>query len=351
MTKSVYQLGELAQLIGAELQGDAKLEITGLAPLQNAQPGQMSFLHNAKYKHYLADTQASAVILGAGDAAECKTNTLISENPYLTYAKAVQLFAVIPVPQSGIHPTAVIGQHCEIDPSASIGACTVIGDNVKIGKGVIIGRNCSVGENCLIGDETRLWDNVTLYYGVRLDQRVIIHSGVVIGSDGFGLAQDRGKWVKIPQIGGVWIHDEVEIGSNTTIDRGALEDTVIETGAKLDNQIQIGHNVKIGAHTAIAGCTAIAGSATIGKHCMIGGRVSILGHISIADGVMLTAGTGVGKSLTEPGVYSSGIDAQPAKQWRRNMFRIYQLDEQARKISQLEKTVAHLKNQFEKESQ
>lgn len=351
MTKSVYQLGELAQLIGAELQGDAKLEITGLATLQNAQPGQLSFLHNAKYKHYLADTQASAIILNAASAAECKTNVLISENPYLSYAKAVQLFAKIPTPPSGIHPTAIIGEDCEVDPSASIGPYSVIGNNVKIGKDVVIGRGCAIGEFSLIGEGTRLWDNVTLYYGVKLGERVILHSGCVIGSDGFGLAQDAGKWVKIPQVGGVWLQDDVEVGANTTIDRGALEDTVIETGVKLDNQIQIGHNVRIGAHTAVAGCVAIAGSTTIGKHCMIGGRASILGHITIADGVMLTAGTGVGKSITEPGVYSSGIDAQPAKQWRRNMFRIYQLDEQARKINELEKTINYLKSQLENEPQ
>lgn len=350
MQKLAYKLSELAQLLEVELRGDPNVEINGLATLQHARTGQLSFLHNSKYKSFLAETQASAVILSSNDAQACTVNALITDNPYLSYAKAVGLFAKIPAPKPGIHATAVIGEGCQIDSTASIGPQVVIGDHVTIGAHTIIGAGCSIGDHCHIDKNTRLWDRVTIYYGVKIGQRVIIHSGAVIGSDGFGLAPDKGKWVKIPQIGSVHIHNDVEIGANTSIDRGALEDTVIEEGVKLDNQIQVGHNVRIGAHTAIAGCVGIAGSTTIGKHCMIGGGAGIIGHLTITDGVMITAGTGVAKSITEPGVYSSGIDAQAAKLWRKNMFRIYHLDEQARKIQELDKLVHRLKEQLEKET-
>lgn len=337
MSNSHYSLSQLAEHLGAELRGDSQCQITGIAPLHTAQPGQISFLDNPQYKKFLATTQASAVIVSAKDLTQdVKTNFLILDNPYLGYAKVAGLFLPKLSVKPGIHPKAVVGENCHISDSASIGPNCVIGDNVVIGDNSIIHPGTVIGNDCKIGSDCLIWANVTCYYKVQLGDRVIIQSGAVLGSDGFGMANDKGKWYKIPQLGAVVIGNDVEIGANTSIDRGALENTVIGEGVKLDNLIQIAHNVQIGAHTIIAGCTAIAGSTKIGKYCMIGGGSSISGHLEITDGVILTGTSAVSYSLTEPGVYSSGVPLQTNRAWRKNAVRFQQLDDMARRLRKLE---------------
>jgi len=334
---SPISLAKLAQHLSAQLNGDPHCEIHGIAPLDKAVAGQISFLHNSQYRSFLTTTQASAVILAPQDAPSYQGNSLVMANPYLGYAKTAALFVPNPVVKPGIHPSVVVGINCHIAPTASIAAGCVIGDHVVIGEHTVLGPGCSIGDHCILGANCWLYARVVLYPRVTMGDRVILHSGVVIGSDGFGLVNDKGVWYKIPQLGGVRMGHDVEVGANTTIDRGALEDTVIEDGVKLDNLIQIAHNVQIGAHTAIASGTAIAGSVCIGKHCMIGGAVGISGHLQIVDGVILTAGTEVSASITQPGVYSSGMPHQPNLQWRKNVTRFKQLDDIARRLKKLEK--------------
>lgn len=329
-------LAKLAKHLQAELVGDGNLVITGLAPIQSAKASQVSFVNNPKYVKYLATTGASAVIVDAGLQEQVQVAKLIVPDPYVAYAKASALFACEPKLPTGIHPTAIVSHTASIDPTTAIGPGVVIGERVSIAAHCQIHAGCVIGDDVSIDEHTCLWPRVTLYYGVRLGKQVIIHSGAVIGSDGFGMANDGGKWVKIHQLGSVLIGDDVEIGSLTAIDRGAMGDTVIETGVKLDNLIQIGHNVRIGAHTAIAGNTAIAGSTVIGQYCMISGRVTINGHIRITDGVIITGNSGVHNDITESGIYSSGTIAVPHKLWRRNVHRFNQLDELAKRIRRLE---------------
>lgn len=329
-------LQQLAHETGCELHGDSDCLITAVGTLQNAGVGQVSFLANAKYRPYLETTQASAVIIWPQDLALSPTNTLVSNNPYLAFAKAARLLNPEPPVVAGVHATAVIEAGCNVDPSASIGAHCYIGTGCSIGAGVVIGPGCVLEHNVTIGSNSRLVARVTLCHGVRVGAAVLIHPGVVIGGDGFGIANDAGRWIKVPQLGGVVIGDDVEIGANTTIDRGALEDTVIEQGVKLDNQIQVAHNVRIGAHTAIAGCAAVAGSTVIGKRCQIGGAVGIVGHLTIADDVHVTAMSLVTGNINHSGVYSSGIAAQPRSEWVRNAARVRQLNEIAQRLRVLE---------------
>lgn len=338
MTTSQYTLRKLADFLQADLRGDANCIVTCIAPLTQAQAGSVSFLENPSYRQYLASTAATAVILRAEDvaAAPSALSILIVKDPYVAYAKITELFAVIPRRTPGVHITAVVGQGCAIDSTVAICANVVIGDRVVIGKNAIIEPGCVVGDDVIIGDETKLYANATLYYGVRVGKRGIIHSGAVIGADGFGMANESGVWRKIYQLGSVIIGDDVEIGANTTIDRGALVDTIIEDGVKLDNQIQVGHNVQIGAYTAIAGSTGIAGSTKIGKHCMIGGGCGINGHITIADGTILTARSNIHKSITEKGIYASAIPAVSHRVWWRILQRIFQLDELSNRVKKLE---------------
>jgi UDP-3-O-[3-hydroxymyristoyl] glucosamine N-acyltransferase len=259
------------------------------------------------------------------------------ENPYLGYARAA---AVLNPPVSwsgGIHETASVCSDARVHQSAWVGPNAVIEAGAQIEADVFVGPCCTVGRDTLVGESTRLVANVTLCHGVRIGRRVLVHPGAVVGADGFGIANDEGVWVKVPQLGGVQIADDVEIGANTTIDRGALEDTVIETGVKLDNQIQIGHNVRVGPHTAIAGCVAIAGSVRIGARCTIGGSSALSGHIEIADDVHLTGGTQVAKSIPAPGIYSSGIPAQENRNWRKMVTRFAQLDSLFRRLRVLER--------------
>lgn len=314
-----HTLQTIADTIGATLKGDGAIEIERISPLQSAIAGSVSFLANKKYQAQLSETKASGVILAANMADSCPTACLIVDNPYLGFARAAALFDNTPTPVAGVHPKAAVAASATIHPSAMIEA------------------GCVIGENCMIGEGAHLHPNVTLYHGVTIGARVTLHAGVVIGADGFGMAKDeQGAWLKVPQLGGVIIEDDVDVGANTTIDRGALEDTVICQGAKLDNQIQIAHNVKIGAYTAIAGCVGIAGSTRIGKRCLIGGGACIDGHLSICDGTMIGGMAMVTRSITEPGMYASGTGLMPYRPWRKSVARFKQLDELAHRIKTLE---------------
>ncbi len=333
----MISLGELASQLGVELVGDGSCNITAVATLQTAASGQVSFLANSRYRRYLVSTQASAVILRPEDGDAYPGNALVSANPYLTYARAATLLNPQTKQAAGCHPSAVVEVTAIIDSTAAIAANCYIGADTNIGPGAQIGPGCAIGQGVTIGADSRLAANVSIADGVEIGRRVLIHSGVVVGSDGFGFAPDQGKWFKVPQLGSVIIGDDVEIGANTTIDRGALEDTVIEEGVKLDNQLQIAHNVRIGAHTAIAGATAIAGSTTIGKRCQIGGGVGIVGHLMIADDVHITAMSLVTGNIKQSGLYSSGIPLAGNKEWRKNAVRFGQLDDMSRRLRALEK--------------
>lgn len=339
MMSHQYTLEEIGKLINAEVHGDPHCVIVGITTLQDAQPGQISFLDNPRYNKYLTSTKASAVILRKEHLASCPAGALVMDNPHLGFAKTASLFEPSVTVTAGIHPTAIIAENCQIHSTASIGPYCVIAKNTTIEADVVLGPHCIIGENTKIGANSRLWANVTLYRNAQIGQRTIIHSGVIIGADGFGFAQDKGKWHKVPQLGGVRIGDDVEIGANTTIDRGALGDTIIENGVKLDNQIQIAHNVRIGANTIIAGCVGIAGSAHIGKNCLIGGGALIAGHLEIADGVIIMGGSGVDKSITQANVYSTALSVQPNDKWLRNAARLRQLDKMAKRLREVEKVL------------
>lgn len=338
-----FTLAELAQRSGARPVGDADCRIDGVGTLAGGGPGAITFLSNSRYRKHLQGTRAGAVILKEDDLPFCPTNALVATNPHLAYARVAELFAPAPDAAAGIHPSAVVAASARIEPGASIGPQCVIGAGCMIGTGAIIGPNCVLEHGVHIGADTRLVANVTVYYGCRIGARALVHAGAVIGADGFGFAYDRGSWIKVPQLGAVVIGDDVEIGANTSIDRGAVEDTVIEDGVKLDNQIQVAHNVRVGAHTAMAGCVGVAGSAVIGRHCAIGGGAGIIGHLEITDGVTITAMSMVTKSIKQPGVYSSGTPLEPSDLWHKNAVRFKQLDEMARRLKQLEKELQVLK--------
>ncbi|NAO50767.1 UDP-3-O-(3-hydroxymyristoyl)glucosamine N-acyltransferase [Pseudomonas syringae] len=333
------KLGQLAEFLGATLRGDKDIEITGLATLQEAGPGQVSFLANPKYRKLLVDTQATAVLLKPADAEGYTGNALVVPDTYLAYARISHFFDPKPKSSAGVHPTAVIAADALIDPAASIGAFAVIESGVRIAAGVTIGAHCFIGARCEIGEGGWLAPRVTLYHDVRIGKRVVIQSGAVLGGEGFGFAQDKGIYYKVAQIGGVTLGDDVEVGVNTAIDRGALADTRIGNGVKLDNQIQIAHNVQVGDHTAMAACVGISGSTKIGKHCMLAGGVGLVGHIDICDGVYITGMTMVTHSITEPGSYSSGTAMQPADEWRKSAARLRKIDDMARRLQKLEKVV------------
>ncbi|MDD0999038.1 UDP-3-O-(3-hydroxymyristoyl)glucosamine N-acyltransferase [Pseudomonas sp. TNT2022 ID1044] len=336
MTATI-KLGQLAEFLGATLRGDPEKEITGLATLQEAGPAQLSFLANPQYRKYLAGSQAAALLLKAADAEGFSGNTLVVPDPYAAYARISHLFDPKPKAAAGIHPTAVIAADAVVDPAASIGAFAVIESGVRIAAGTTVGAHCFIGARSVIDEGGWLAPRVTLYHDVRIGKRVVIQSGAVLGGEGFGFANEKGIWQKIAQIGGVLIGDDVEIGVNTAIDRGALADTIIGNGVKLDNQIQIAHNVQVGDHTAMAACVGISGSTKIGKHCMLAGGVGLVGHIDICDNVFITGMTMVTHSITEPGAYSSGTAMQPAAEWRKSAARLRQLDDIARRLRQLEK--------------
>ena len=332
----VWTLGALAERVGGRIHGDPERTIEGLASLEAAGPKDLSFATD-RAASALATTSAGAVLVGDGVVDQSPVDVVEVANPHAAFARLATLFDPAPRPAPGIHPTAVIAPDARVADDAAIGPHTVIESGATIGAGVIIGAGCHVGAGTRVGSGSHLVARVTVLHGVTLGERVILHPGVVVGSDGFGLAREGDQWLKVPQIGGVVIGDDVEIGANTTVDRGALEDTVIEEGAKLDNQIQVAHNVRIGAHTAIAGCVGIAGSSDIGRHCALGGGVGVAGHLTIADGVTVTGMSLVSRSIREPGVYSSGMPVEPNDQWNRHSARFRQLDDMARRLRALER--------------
>ena len=332
-----HTLADLAERFGLRLRGDGGRRIGGVATLANAGAGQLAFLSNGRYAAQLAATGAGAVILREEHLADCPVDALIAADPYVAYAKIAALYERQPAAAPGIHPTAVVDGTARIGAGASIGPCCVVAAGAAIGEGAVLGPHCIVGEDCTVGAQSRLVARVTLVTRVTLGRRVLVHPGAVIGSDGFGLAFERDHWVKIPQLGGVRIGDDCEIGANTTIDRGALDDTVLEEDVRLDNQIQIAHNVRIGAHSALAGCAAVAGSAKIGRYCMIGGNAGVLGHLELADRVTITAKSLVTHSIREPGEYSSGTPLQENRLWRKSAARFKHLDDFARRLAALEK--------------
>jgi len=337
MTARSYCLGEIASALGAELRGDPDVRVSGLATLQAAGPGQISFLANPSYARYLADTRASAVIASPANAQDAPTNVLLLDNPYLGYARLSHWFDPAPVAAPGVHPTAVIDPSATLAEDACIGPNVVIEAEVDIGEQVVIGAGSFVGARSRIGAGAVIRPRVTLAHDVLMGQRCHILSGAVIGSDGFGFANEKGVWHRIAQLGRVVLGDDVEVGANTTIDRGALDDTVIGNGVKLDNLIQIAHNVCIGDHSAMAAMVGIAGSTRIGRNCVFGGASGVAGHLEIGDQVHLTGMTLVTGDIREPGVYSSGTSADTNRQWRKNAVRFRQLDALARRIKELEK--------------
>ncbi|MFZ2314552.1 MAG: UDP-3-O-(3-hydroxymyristoyl)glucosamine N-acyltransferase [Gammaproteobacteria bacterium] len=342
-TKHDFTIADLTKDLDVTIKGDPNCRITGISPIQQSTPGHVTFLTNALYKKHLLNTEAAAVILSPAEAEDCPVNAIISSNPYYTYSQIARFFEAKITRPAGIHPSAVIGDNTQIAETASIGANCVIGNHVTIKENAIIGAGTTIGDFSTIDEQAELDAHVTIYHHVSIGQRSRIMSGAVIGGDGFGFANQKGAWYKVPQLGGVTIGNDVDIGANTTIDRGALEDTIIEDGVKLDNLIQVGHNVKIGAHTIIAGCVAIAGSSVIGKHCMIGGATCIAGHLTIADKVIVTGMTAVSKSITNPGIYSSGVvGAVPNDEFRKNNARFHRLGNLMDKVKTLEATIKEL---------
>ncbi len=334
-------LGEIAAVAGARLRGgDAATVVVGVAPLHRAGPEQLSFLIHPRYRAYLATTQAAAVILSPEEAQDCPAPAIVATNPQVAYARAATLFEPAAESRRGVHPMASVSPAASIAADAWIGPHCVVEAGAVIEAGVVVGPGCVIGEQAVIGAGSRLVARVTVCHRARLGRRVLAHPGAVIGSDGFGLALDAdGRWLKIPQLGSVVVGDDVEIGANTTIDRGALEDTVIEEGVKLDNQIKVAHNVHIGAHSALAGCVGIAGSARIGRHCMVGGGVGIAGHLEIADRVQITGMSLVTQSITEPGTYSSGLAVESNRRWNKISARLRRLDELFRRLAALERKI------------
>ena len=332
MMSQALHASELADRFGLVLRGEDRA-VTGVATLASASPEQLSFLANPRYRAQLGATRAGVVVLREADADLHAGTALLAADPYVAFAKLAALFEPESEHSAGIHPTAFVDASAVVDPAASIGAHASIGARSRIGAGAVIGPGCVIGPDCEVGNGCHLVARVTLVTRTRLGQRVLIHPGAVLGADGFGLAMDAGRWIKVPQLGGVVIGNDCEIGANTTIDRGALEDTVLEDDVRLDNQIQIGHNVHIGAHTAMAGCSAAAGSARIGKRCLIGGGAGILGHLELCDGVVITAMTLVTHSIKTPGEYSSGTPLMDNRSWRKNAARFRQLDRIARRLA------------------
>jgi len=309
-------LRQLAERCGAELAGDGDVIIDRVATLDSAGEGAIAFLSNPKYRGRLAGTRASAVIVAPDDAQATALPKLVTANPYAAYARVAAILHPPRAPAPGVHPTAVVAGSARVAASAAIGAHAVIGERTQVGERAAVGAGTVVGEDCTVGDDCLLYPRVVVYPRSAIGPRTIVHSGAVIGADGFGMAEQDGRWLKIPQLGRVVVGADVEIGANTTIDRGAIGDTVIDEDVKLDNQIQVGHNCHIGAHTAIAGCVGIAGSTTIGRNCKIGGAAMISGHLDIADGTVISASTGVFDSIRSPGVYTGSFPALPHREWK-----------------------------------
>lgn len=339
-----FTLGEIAEHIGATVLGDESYLISSLATLASANKHQIAFLANSKYKNQLSDTQAGAVIVSPDVAESFSGNKLVMKNPYLGFALTAQLLDSTPKSAYDIHPTAVIAPCVKLGENTSVGANAVIETGVVLGDNVSIGANCFVGKEAIIGANTQLWSNVSIYHRVELGNNVLVQSNTVIGSDGFGYANEKGNWLKIPQLGSVVIGDNVEIGACTTIDRGALDNTEIHEGVIIDNQVQIAHNVVVGKHSALAGGSAIAGSTTVGSYCILGGNVGVAGHLTITDKTTITADTMVIQSIEEPGVYSSGMPAMKNRDWLKNNVRINKLDQLTKQVKSLQTQINELKS-------
>jgi len=315
-------LGELAVRFGCALRGDPDQRVDHIAPLGDSDPAALSFLADARLASQLAKTRAGAVVLDPESAERCPVAALVSDEPHALFARIATLLHPLPAPLPGIHASAVVDATAQVHASAEVGAHCVIAAGARIGARCRVGPGCIIETGVHIGEDTHLAAHVTLQRDVQIGRRVLIHSGAVIGADGFGFAREAGRWLKVPQVGAVRIGDDVEIGANTTVDRGAMQDTLIAEGVKLDNLIQIAHNVQIGAHTAIAACTGVSGSTRIGARCMIGGGVGIAGHIEICDDVVIAGKTAVSGSIREPGVYASLWPAEPLARWKRTVARL-----------------------------
>lgn len=342
-TDGLVTLGELVHALGGELHGDACLRISGIAPLEEASRTAISFLANPKYRSQLQSTQAACVIVGpqVAEEATARGAAIVTPDPYLYFARLTQFWAARTRPgaPAGIHPSAVVDPSAVVASGVSVGPLAVVEAGALLGEGAQIGPHCTVGARSRIGAHTRLSAHVSVGFDCVIGDRCLIHSGVVIGADGFGFAPHEGTWVKIEQLGAVRIGDDVEIGSNTCIDRGALGDTVIERGVKLDNLVQIGHNVQIGEHSAMAGCVGVAGSARIGKHCTVGGAGMILGHLTLADHVHVSSGTLISRSVLKPGLYSGAFPFDENASWEKNAATLRQLHALRDRIRTLEKQI------------
>ena len=340
-----FRLRDLVEQFGGSFTGDPNSEVGSFAPLEHARSDQLAFFTNPKYRNQLAHSKAAAILIKAADAAEfapsdspVNDRLWIVRDPYLMFGRVSQMFVEsgAPLRPVGIHPSAVVDASARIDPSSSVGALAVVGERVLVSTGASVGAGCVLGDDVSIGAETTLYPRVTIYAKCSIGRRGIVHSGAVIGADGFGFAKEGQSWIKIPQIGKVIIGDDVEIGANTTIDRGALEDTVIGDGVKLDNQIQIAHNVHIGDHTAIAGCAGVAGSAVIGKRCTIAGSAGIAGHLILADDVHISASTTVTHSISRPGQYTGTYPISDHESWAKNAAVLRNLDKLRQRVRRIE---------------
>ncbi|MDX1405264.1 MAG: UDP-3-O-(3-hydroxymyristoyl)glucosamine N-acyltransferase [Woeseiaceae bacterium] len=330
-------LGELAVKFGIELVGNPEVRVSRVATLANADSESLSFFANKAYRPQLRQTNAGAVLLRPEDAGDCPVNALLADDPYLAYARIAGLLSPHPEVTPGTHPSAIIAGTARVAGSAEIAANVVIGEDCVIGEHVYVAAGAVIGPRCTIGDRCRIHANATLVQDVRMGERCIVHPGAVIGADGFGNAMSDDGWVKVPQVGGVRIGNDVEIGSNTTIDRGAIDDTVIGNGVRLDNLIQIAHNVEVGDHTAMAAFTGISGSSIIGKRCMFAGRAGVVGHINICDDVVVGGATMISKDIREPGFYTASFPAEKARDWKRMVARFRRSDDLLRRIKKLEK--------------
>lgn len=339
MAAFAYRLGDIARELGAELRGDPEQIISGLGTLRSAGPEHLAFLSNPNYVSQLDDCHAGAVILKPELADRAPGATLLMDNPYLGYARISHWFDRSEKPQPGVHPTAQVDPSAKVPASASLGPNVVIGVDVVLGERVVIGPGSVVGPRCRIGDDTLIRPNVTLVQDVTIGHRGLILSGAVIGSDGFGFANEKGVWHRIAQVGGVTLGDDVEVGANTTIDRGAIEDTRIGNGVKIDNLVQVAHNVTIGDHSALAGQSGVAGSTRVGRHCVLGGQAGIGGHLVIGDGAQFTGQAMVTSDVDQPGVHSSGTGLMTNRDWRKNAVRFRQLDAMSRRLKELEKKI------------
>lgn len=329
-------LGELAERFDCLVEGDPETVIERVGTLDGAGPRAIAFLANPHYRPILETTRAAAVILGPGDVERCPVAALVHPNPYLVYARIARLVHPEVGPEPGISKHAAVDENADVSDDAAVGPFASIESGAVVGRRSVIGPGCTIGAGAVIGEDVHLVARVSICANVRIGDRAIIQPGVVIGGDGFGIASDDGQWVKVPQLGSVMLGDDVEVGANTTIDRGTIEDTVIGNGVKLDNQIQVGHNVVVGDHTVIAGCVGISGSTVIGKRCMVAGQVGIAGHLEIADDVVITGQTVVGRSITKSGVYSGALAMEESGLWRRNAARFRKLDDMARRLRRLE---------------